>query len=178
MPQHHTDNPNIINLPVALSKMMMKHGWIVTGVENLNLYYTVGLNQMYDHPEIVIHGLPTRIAYHFLHDLVKKIAAGEKFEPGKDYPDIAANFPTQFIEVNEVNRGSWMAMAYNFNGGPTYRALQLVWTDTKGKFPWDAGFEERFREKQYLFNQSVDYPESNGCCDERCACNPKHNVAH
>lgn len=164
----------LLRLPVPLAKKMMEYGWIVTGVPSIGICYTVGLMDKFNHPEIVIHGLPVQTAYVFLQSIVKMIGDGQRFEPGKNYDELA-NFPTQFVVVDRSN-ADWVGMVYNYNG-PNFNALQMVWTDTKGKFPWETGFEKRFIDKQHVLNAPVSYPESSdSCCDDKCACSPKNNT--
>jgi hypothetical protein len=167
----------LLRLPVPLATKMLEYGWIVTGVPSIGIAYTVGLMEKFNHPEIAIHGLPVQTSYGFLQSIVKMIRDGKRFEPGQNYDEIAANFPTQFVVVDREN-ASWVGMVYNYNG-PMFNALQMIWTDTKGKFPWEPDFEERFRDKQHVLNVPVPYPESgDSCCDANCACNSKNNPVH
>jgi len=165
-----TPNPNYINLPTSLHKMILEYGWIATGIVDQNHTYTVGFTDLFDHPEIAINGLPSHIAYHFLVDLHQKLKAGEKFIPGVRYTEIAKGFPVEFIEVSLLNIPDWFGIAARVYDADT-KVLQMVWTDTQGKFPWEDGFEKRFWGKQLLFNDRVAYPETTGtgCCDSRCA---------
>lgn len=161
-------NPNYIHLPTALHAAIQKYGWITTGIIGENHSYTIGFTDLFQHPEIAIHGLSSRIAHSFMIALHEKLKAGERFEPGRNYDNISSGYPTHFIEVHPLNLPDWFGQATRVYGADT-RILQMVWTDTKGKFPWEAGFERKFVGKQHLFNEPVLYPESTGQCDSRCA---------
>ena len=156
-----------------LMETITQYGWMTTGVAEFTLSYTIGLMSGFNHPEILIHGLPAIHAHGFMNLIVAKLKAGEKFETGKRYAHLTQNFDTMFIEVHPANHDEWMGMGKTINTeilGVPQRAIQLVWTDTKGKFPWEPGFEERFRDKQLLFDKPQPYPETDGECHPGCAC--------
>lgn len=158
------------SLPKPLQDVMDRVGWLVTGVEEFDFAYTVGLIEKYGHPEIIIQGLRCQLAYQLIHVIVENIKNGAKYIPGRDYDDIAKGLPARFVFVHYENELNWMGVATQYNG-EKMMALQMVWCDTEGKFPWDANseFEGRFKDRQILFNDIVPYPESNHQCDHNCA---------
>ena len=148
---------------------MDQHGWIVTCVPELKLCYSVGLMAKFGHPEIMIHGLKFELGFGLIHDAVKLIVKGSKFhEDGIDYMGIAAGLPAQFIVVHESNHHDWLGMAVRYYSPNPIEALQLVWCDTKGKFPWQDGFEVKFLDKQLLFDGRQPYGPSH--FEQKCEC--------
>jgi hypothetical protein len=57
------------------------------------------------------------------------------------------------LNVDTRNISDYFGYAMWFNKYKEFSALQLVWTDRKDKFPWEAGFENEFERKQPLLGQ-------------------------
>lgn len=153
---------------------MDKHKWVVTGVPGLSTY-SIGFIEQFDHPEICMVGLRETTMYSFIRMVYGRLAKGERFEPGVNYTEFSAGYPAQFIKVHPANYDSWFGQAWGYNGSDL-DVLQMVWTDTKGKFPWEEGFEEKFRDKQVLLNVDQRHvydnaPSYGGCpaCEEQAA---------
>lgn len=168
----------LLRLPKQLNPMlrslMEEHKWVVTGVPGLSTY-SIGFIEQFDHPEICMAGLRETIMYAFIRMVYERLAKGERFEPGKNYDNFSTGYPCQFIKVHPANFENWFAQAKGYNG-PDTEMLQMVWTDTQGKFPWEEGFEERFRDKQVLLNVDQRHiydlaPDYGGCpaCEEQVA---------
>lgn len=151
-----------------LRPLMEEHRWVVTGVPGLATY-TVGFVELFDHPEICITGLRESTMYQFIRMIHDQIAAGKRFAEGVVYDNISRGYPTQFIKVHPANYDSWFGQAWGYNG-PDLEVLQMVWTDTKGKFPWEEGFEEKFRAKQVLLNVDQRHAYDNAPHFEGCLC--------
>lgn len=89
--------------------LMQEHGFLIDFVfpcedsENQDWdIHTHGLVENFSHPEIQICiGLPQEIAMPIIHSIVSRIKAGEKFTHGQVDWEIAKDYPTYFIRVNE-----------------------------------------------------------------------------
>jgi hypothetical protein len=122
-----------------LRELLGQHGWVVQGVQRERrrpaYAYTVGL-PAHGRPELVVTGLPydraadllSRVAEHALH--AKAPVAGEVI-PLSGGPVI------EIVRVAEPSVHLAVAAAIN---GPGFRALQLVYADDRGHWPWDAGY--------------------------------------
>lgn len=76
---------------------------------------------------------------------------GKVFKSGVCYRDLAeGDFPTCFGEVERRYYHHHFGQAIVFHGTHNFPVLQVVWSDTKGHFPWDPQFEARFRGQQRL----------------------------
>lgn len=122
-----------------LRELLDKHRWVVQGVQREGhrppYAYTVGLAG-HRRPELVVTGLP----YHRAADLLNR-AAGRVLEDGAPRPGAAVPLPGgPVLEVVRVAEpGVHLAAAAAING-PGFRALQLVYADERGHWPWEAGF--------------------------------------
>lgn len=92
------------------ARHMQEYGWYAHMVlddndcPNNTNFHTHGLPHSFGHTDfqICIRVHPD-IVMAILHDLVRRIKAGETFAPGT-YPDIAKNYDTMIIEAKECGR--------------------------------------------------------------------------
>jgi hypothetical protein len=96
--------------------------------------YTVGLTAM-GHPEILCHGLPLDSAQSFLIEIGDRVRNGSVFSGGMTTRELTRDgLPLTFIEATDTSDLVVGAMIYG-----SVRALQLVWPDPQGRFPWEPG---------------------------------------
>jgi hypothetical protein len=116
--------------------------------------FSVGLYYSYSHPEIVIMGLNSNTAKCIINDIAELIENGATFEICSLYDEIVKGYPVAFIEVNISNYREYLGYAnWFYSSLPSpYPALQMVWPDKEGKFPWQDGYDEHFRSLQPLLN--------------------------
>lgn len=142
-----------------------KHGLSVIVIE-ADAYlpgfaYSIGLWKKFGHPEIIAFGLPPETLHAIINDVAALVKQGGKMEAGKDYPDIFANSPARFLQVDPRNMTDYFGYALDYYG--TYEnthdfpALQLVWPDRNQRFPWEDGFEEGFTHHQPLLDRNAEF---------------------
>lgn len=121
--------------------MLEEHPWVVIGVDRDGYRppysYTVGLTE-FGHPELVITGLAKDRAANVLIAAAEKVldhgapAAGARIKlPGKR--------PGEVVQVAEPSVHLGVA-ADLF--GERVAALQLVYADVQGRWPWDKHFRD------------------------------------
>lgn len=101
--------------------------------------YTIGLLEKYDHPELVVTGLPYSTASQMIWFVVNKIKVGQRFDETSELVD-PRGMPLLFGKVAE---GQWahgrfnMCLEYAHWAGhaPDLRALQVVWANEDGDLP-------------------------------------------
>ena len=183
---HHrnrTAGPRIHDLREAQEQMpteteefvrsgLKRSGWLQMGIPEKDLTYTIGVMAKFKHPEIVVHGLPIDISSQLIKGVVSLIEGGGYFTPGVNYHNIAANYPAQFVAVDPRNHSRWLHWAVKmYDGEPgSLQAIQLVWCDANGKFPWEEGFRKKINELQWLLNvpRSLDAATSHFQQDCKC----------
>lgn len=61
-----------------------RHGWHVIGVEEADegpaFAYSIGLYHNFQHPEVILFGLPVRVMHRVINAVGEKIKSGEKFD--------------------------------------------------------------------------------------------------
>jgi hypothetical protein len=122
--------------------MINTHGVAIQGVLGRgwepSSAYTVGLAAR-EHPEVIVMGLPPATGQQLLNDLVRPVLGGvQVFEPGDVVHDLIAGFPACLIEVLDSREHLKVANRIYGSGGPV-AALQLVFPDREGLWPWDEG---------------------------------------
>ena len=154
------DHPNATEADYfeLIQGVIDSHGWFVQGVEKdrwrPGFAYTVGLTA-FGHPELLVTGKTHRDGVHLLnalaHDLVHHGAppfvAGDRHL----WPDGPA------IEVVDVAEPTVHLVMAEGMYGPSIRAVQLVYADDRGRWPWEVGFRG---------NQSVLGPRAEAWADQ------------
>lgn len=135
------------------NKMIAKEGYMVysvfAGENSPSFAYTVGLTETYNHPELLILGLPVNSSKAILDTIINQLVENKmKIVPFVPYSDIA-NMPIEFAFADRELAGEFALGAYNRNGKDS-KILQVLWPDTKGNEPYSKEFEERFKKSQPL----------------------------
>jgi hypothetical protein len=113
--------------------------------------FTVGLYYSFEHPEIAIMGLPRDVMYQFLQDVVHQIQKGKRYSASELDHDLAS-FPIAFRDIDISRYRDYLGYAVWFytNLPAPFPALQFVWPDKGGYFPWDEDYDKRFLSLQHL----------------------------
>ena len=107
--------------------------------------YTVGLPDLLGHAELLLVGLPAEPTQDFLAHAIQVVARGGRLAHG-DLSD--ALFPSALAalrRVGEQHYAAYLEEALAHHGGPDFAALQIVFPDRMGRYPWDAGADLRMR---------------------------------
>jgi hypothetical protein len=114
-------------------------GWAVQFVESdrTPYAYTIGLHD-WDVPELLVTGVSPQRAVRLLNSVARDAVCGETFAPGQQIT-IPAGPLIEIVKVARPDAHMNFAVAF---GGPEVRALQLVWADGRGRWPWSAKFAD------------------------------------
>ena len=110
--------------------------------------YSVGLFHNFDHPEILMVGLDLDLMHGVINNLMDDIRSGTLFDPEKRVADILEGFDCEFREVAVSHYRELLGCAIWLYRGTDFPALQCVWPDMQGHFPWEAGFNPKLRDRQ------------------------------
>lgn len=128
-----------------------KFGWHCVGVAPLpedppevySFAYTVGLEQSFGHPELITLELPFEVGHGFLNAAVDRIHNGGTFAAGERTSALIEDGArVAFREVSDERRLDHLTYADWFYSRKGFRALQLIWPDSSGNLPGDAGYPE------------------------------------
>ena len=122
-----------------LRVLLERHRWIVQGVQRERrrppYAYTVGL-AAHGRPELVVTGMPYDRAVGLLNTVAGLVMRDDAPRPGELLP-LRGGPLIEVVRVAEP--GVHLAVAAALNG-PQFGALQLVYADDRGRWPWEAGF--------------------------------------
>lgn len=112
--------------------------------------YSIGLSQTYQHPEIIIFGLPQESRHIIINNCEFEIKSGKTYKPDELYEEILPDYDCTFKLVPCEWYDDYVGQAQRFYQGSSFQLLQCVWPDLSHKFPWQPGFNEDWRHRQTL----------------------------
>ena len=71
--------------------------------------------------------------------------------------DILEGYDCAFRAVAKKQYKEYLGFARWYYKGNDFPVLQCVWPDKQHRFPWDDGFEERFRSRQPLLIEDLPH---------------------
>jgi hypothetical protein len=127
-----------------MQDLIDRFGWAVVGVEADRIHppwaYTLGLTP-HGKPELVITGLPAPRATWLLNTVAPYVLDTAIPWPGEEV-EIEGGTPMEVVLVAQP--AAHMTVAADFYG-PEIAALQLVYADDRGHWPWHPGFRGKHR---------------------------------
>jgi len=129
-----------------------EHGWFNTGVlaeDDLpGFSYTTGFWLSARLPEAIIFSTKNAVAHDLFWDMYRQGKAGMTYPVSVRTDLVFANLPAYLFPVAKKHYHEHLGWSRWFYGGDDFPCLQIVWPDPKGVFPWEQGFDERFRQDQ------------------------------
>jgi len=110
--------------------------------------YTVGLIEQ-NHPDLIVLGMSPKVGHGVLLSAYELIQRGTRLEPDHYYDEVLQGLRVAVLEVlDPLGQLAPMSMCNHLFG--EVHGLQVVWPDAEDRFPWDADFDEQFRDRQPL----------------------------
>jgi hypothetical protein len=104
-------------------------------------YYTVGLQQTFGHPEILIVGLAGDVPHGMARALVDAVRDGASLTAGERSDAILEGYEVTCSAIGTATAGSWLPLAAWYYGDASWQALQLLWPDRDGRFPDEDDYD-------------------------------------
>lgn len=147
-----TDDPHEA---VALANIA-EFGWHVVAIhvhsDKPGFAYTVGLMETFAHPELTLFGLKPKTTHRIFSVMVKEIGNGVSFASNGRYSNILQGHDIFIQRIDETQHEYYLgyAMWHRRHVGKlgTLDAVQVIWPDALGIFPWEPGFHEPNRSLQ------------------------------
>jgi hypothetical protein len=128
-----------------LRETVRRNGWAVQAVcgegTEPPFAYTVGLFGL-GHPELLIYGMSPESAAGVLNELGERVRQQRRVVPGELLT--FERWPHRLHAFPVPNAAEVLFAANRFYGRPAddpVPALQLVWDDRSGHFPWEPGYQ-------------------------------------
>ncbi len=141
------DNAESIAEVVALIE---EYGWFGqhvlpdTPLGKVRFSYSIGFTAM-NHPEIVITGLPHRVAHSFINFIGAEIRKGKKFVSGSWTDEFTEGGRVCFIRAEDTSGLGGVDAVYG-----EIDAVQMIWPDSAGRLPWHEGYNNPASTQPFL----------------------------
>ncbi|MFX0093526.1 MAG: DUF4262 domain-containing protein [Candidatus Hodarchaeota archaeon] len=139
-----------------IEEYIEKVGWAVISIvptekdpDTIPFTYTVGFIKTFNHPEVILSGLPAQLGKDLLNVIGFLIKKGEQFTHDSTTDKIAENYDVMFINVDEKYYQEYLpiAVTYNKQYQLPFSALQMIWPDKEGIFPNNQNYDKSFRQE-------------------------------
>ncbi|MEJ1464577.1 MAG: DUF4262 domain-containing protein [Candidatus Sedimenticola sp. (ex Thyasira tokunagai)] len=131
---------------MSIEDNIKKYGWQYQFVfdeagENADFSYTIGLEESFSHPEIMIFGLKKDQMHSILSDLVDDIKRGRVFNPNKKTGDVVAgDYEVIFKPLKEEYIPEYAGVAERYYK-KTFRVYIMLWPDKNNLLPTEPNCE-------------------------------------
>lgn len=110
--------------------------------------FSIGLHESFGQAEVVVFGLPAAAAEALLEAIADDAADGKSFVADSRHEGLLQDYPVRFLAVPKAFYREYLGEAVWAYEGDGFPALQLVWPDKQGRWPWDPAVREGFRDSQ------------------------------
>lgn len=130
-------------------------GWQVVKVcgEFPEWAYSVGLFQAFQHPEIVIFGLPPDLMHSLINDIGAGIRKRGSITLGQRCDAYLEGVDVEFRPVDSRWAPPLLGQACWYYGNDDFPAIQCCWPDMENNLPWDSGYNQQLNDRQPLLFQ-------------------------
>ena len=126
---------------------VVEHGWhvmLVSGDEDsYGFAYSIGLSHTHGQPELVCFGLDLDVMHSMINAVGERIANGLQIADGDRIAGVIEGYDCILKRMQSSKFGEYLGYARWFYEGDDFEALQVVWPDKGGRFPWDPGYSGR-----------------------------------
>lgn len=141
------------NYEARLLDNIKEHGWSFTAVGQDTDFpcfaYTIGLSHSFGIPEILIVGIDGTTAHHLICNLLDKIKADPKSRPENHCDSILKGYSVVFVPVPVAAYDGLLGSAqWFYDDSNAFEALQMVWPNKNGIYPWHEAAETGFQKAQ------------------------------
>lgn len=118
--------------------------------------HTIGLEQRFGHPELLVFGNDLAILAPLLNALGERVRGGVKFSAGSEIEGVLQGLPIAFRAIVPKWIQPFLGNAAWHYQRERVAALQCFWPDASGRFPWQPEVDPDWRDDQpQLFEQET-----------------------
>ncbi len=146
---------------------VQRAGWHLAGneinAEGPGFVYSVGLYHTFQQPEIIVFGLDSSVAMiEFIDQVGNEMRGGTSFQDWEESRQFVNGHCCMFRSVERELYAEHLGLAIWFYQGRDFPALQCVWPDTSGNYPWEAAFSAELSGRQPMLTQRIGWPFHEG----------------
>ena len=117
------------------------HSTFVFGDSTPSFCYSTGIYKSFGIPEIFISALPQNLSHELIANYVSEFKDNGSIPLDKRLEDLTDRFSVYLIEVSKDMLTDYVLSSIRFYGDEEFKYVQLVYPDTNGRFPNDAGYD-------------------------------------
>jgi hypothetical protein len=112
--------------------------------------FSVGFYYTFQQPEILVMGLRPEVAQKILNIAAVQMVGGKTFQPFKPISDLVEGYNCVFAPIQIENYQDYLGYAIWFYRSlpAPFPAMQLIWPDKGGCFPWEPHYDTRYLKLQ------------------------------
>lgn len=110
--------------------------------------YSVGIQQSSNTPELIVIGLKQPVAHFVINEYNRRIRAGVRFVDGDLADAFLEGFDCFFRIVDRSHYRQYLGWNIWLYRGESFDAMQLLYPDTSGHWPWQREASDWFRSWQ------------------------------
>jgi hypothetical protein len=128
----------------SIKEHIQKYGWRFQYVfdaegEKEDFAYTIGLEESFGHPEIMIFGLERDTMHSLLQEVVNAVRGGSVFKPGQRYAEIlSGDYDVMFKPLKGSAYPEYAGMATDYYERP-FQIYVMLWPDKNNVLPTESG---------------------------------------
>ena len=131
---------------VELIGMVQEFGWrsmsVFAGDDGEPAFsYTTGFWITVDQPELIVFDFPPDLSHDVFGQMMRRAKAGDRFPLRQPVEGILSNEPVFLFPVTQEASALYMLSSDWFYRHVEFPAIQLVWADGSGRFPWERDFD-------------------------------------
>jgi hypothetical protein len=128
---------------VLAKQIIDSHGWTVIKVlDRPTFAYTVGLTETFNHPELIMFGLAPDNMQSLLNNAAAIVRSKGRIEPYSLLDTVIDGYSCYGLPVDAAAREGYLNVAFELYGSGNVSAIQIVWPDVDGLFPFQQGCDE------------------------------------
>jgi hypothetical protein len=135
-------------------KDVREHGWHVVKVlaegDLPEFAYSIGLFHTFGHAEVLIYGLPSDSTHVIINDLGDQVRASRRYAAGQTTDEFLEGYDCTFRAIPRSQYAEHLGGALSFYNHEDFPAIQLVYPDREGRWPWQDGVSDSFRRHQLV----------------------------
>lgn len=119
--------------------------------------FTIGLEERFEHPEILIFGMELDLLHKLLDHIGEMVKRGRIFGHDERAVGVLDDHAPLFRAVLPKWYGPFVGNAGWYYQERDFRVLQCFWPDVDGLMPWEPGFDGAWVGKQpFLFEEAEE----------------------
>jgi len=122
--------------------------------------FTIGLYATFGHPEVLIYGLQRSTAHEILALVAEAAKSGKPIDASLPTEDLLYGFSCVLVPIAKDQYEEHLGTAMWFYEHESFPAIQVVWPNRDGIYPWDENASEAFKKAQPVIGIPIGDPQT------------------